>query len=401
MGARTYRIPVAATLAYCAIVLLGVGLGLHLTPGELGRGSSLAADLFRWDSNAYLSIAQHGYNLKPTSGTVADGFNAAFFPGYALIELAIGHLVGSWSTIWMIAPAFLLGVVSIFAFFRLASRFFTGRELALSTFGFALYPGASFMVAAYPVTALNLCAILMILALLEKRPVRAAVWGGIGGFFGPLGVVAALVVPAYVVVTWRRARRAGFASEPRLVRPILALAFLLVVDLSGALAVVIYQGLTLGNPFALWRAQAHWGSVSLGQQIQQALTLYPLRAYYGHPWIGPPGHPPFNGLEIYLQSVGSILAMLTITALLLAQRRVTPWYLTTVGALVLFAYYWFDGAVVGAVAGWRLLYIAVPAFLGVGIAARHRWRLTLALVSAFGVVLLLQVALTVAGYFVV
>lgn len=400
LSTQRYRVPLAATLTYCVVAALGIALGLHITAGELGRQASLANDLFRWDSNAYLSIAEHGYIVGSRAATVTYDYNAAFFPGYAVIELLLGHVVG-WSPIWMILPAFGLGVLSIFTFHSLANRFLTGRELALCTFGFALYPGASFMVAAYPVTALNLCTIFMILALLGKRPGRAAIWGGIGSLFGPLGVVVALVVPAYVVMSGLRTGRREPASRSGHFRAGLRFALLLLVDFSGGLAVVVYQGITLGNPFALLKAQAHWGSASLFRELEHALTLYPLRAYYGHPWVGTPGHPPFNGLEIYLQSVGSIVAMFTILALVLAQRRLTPWYLTAVGVLVLLAYYWFDGSVIGAVAGWRLLYIAVPAFLGIGVAGRRRWRLMVALVSAFGVVMLIQVALTVAGYFVV
>ncbi|MDA8332598.1 MAG: hypothetical protein M0027_15620 [Candidatus Dormibacteraeota bacterium] len=157
----------------------------------------------------------------------------------------------------------------------------------------------------------------------------------------------------------------------------------------------------MGTPLALWRAQSHWGRVPIVQQFLRAITFFPGRTYYGFPGMGGPSRPPFNDLEIFLQSVETIFALLLVLALVNAQARTTPRYFTVCALLIVAAYYWFNASVQGPVNGWRLLYLAIPAFLGAGAAARTLPRVMSALVLLLAAVLASQIAFTTAGYFVI
>ena len=82
-----------AALLALGMLLFQLGLGLLLAGGQYSRFNN-------WDSQHYLSIAQHGYRLNTdlphvTSDDVhADRSNVAFFPAYPLASRAIADVTG-------------------------------------------------------------------------------------------------------------------------------------------------------------------------------------------------------------------------------------------------------------------------------------------------------------------
>jgi hypothetical protein len=398
---RDLLFPTLVVGLFLGIVAIGCVIGFFVLPaGAWGRPSVGLATLFRWDAFYYLRIAQHGYQWLPNHPTAPS--DLAFFPGYALLEAATGHLLGAWPKVVLIFPSLAFGVVSIFAFYQLAHRLLPGPAGQIATVGFAVYPGASFFVNAYPASTMNLLMILMLLALLRGHIWRAALWAGTAAVFGPLAIVMGLAVPMEAVRRgWLKARRRRGQGVDALIRPIgvaLAATVLLLTSLVGFM---VFQWIRFGTPFAFLRAQQAWGGASPAVRFVRAITLYPLRAYDGSPNPAGPGPYPGTAFEVYIQSIESVVAILLCLALILLSRRLVHWPVTVAGLAVVIAYYWFVGTVEGPVAGFRELYLAIPMFLGLGVLFQRSPWIARILVGVFAILLCSQVALTVAGYLVV
>lgn len=375
---------------FCVVALAGLALGMWLLPaGQIGRSATLWPDLIRWDANAYLEIARRGYAFTPHH--LATGDSIAYFPGYAMVEWLLLRVPGMPFVLVAVAPAFLAGISAIFAFSELAHRTLAASPARWATLGFAIFPGASFMLGGYPTTILNLLAVLVLANLLKGRPWRAAGWSGLATLFGPLAAVVAFAIP---LVTLRHRRG-------RWMRTVLTLLGQVSIAEAGLLAFCGFQWARFSTPLAFVTAENHWGSASLVTRLVRAVTLSPFTTYYGHPWIGPPGNPPLSEFVMWLQCVGSVVAFGFILVMLLEQAHHRPTWLAITGFLVLAAYYWATSTLIGPISGFRLLYIDVPAFLGLGhLAERHRLLAT-AITAGLGICLALQIGFSLAGYTVV
>lgn len=375
---------------FCVVALAGLALGMWLLPaGQVGRSTALWPNLIRWDANAYLEIARRGYAFTPHH--LATGDSVAYFPGYPLVEWLLLRVPGIPLVLVAVGPAFLAGIAAILAFSKLAHRRLSASSARCATLGFAIFPGASFMIGGYPTTILNLLAVLVLANLVKGRPWRAAGWSGLATLFGPLAVVVAVAIPLFGL-GHRRSRWRW---------TVLTLLGQATVAEVGLLAFCGFQWVRFSTPLAFVTAENNWGSASLTTRLVRAVTLSPFTTYYGHPWIGPPGHPPLSEFVLYLQCVGSVVAFGFILVMLLEQAHHRPAWIAIVGFLVLAAYYWATSTLIGPISGFRLLYIDVPAFLGLGyLAERHRLMATV-ITGGLGVCLALQIGLSLAGYTVV
>lgn len=386
----TPQVGLLGSLGFGITAIIGMLLGRWVFPiGELGRSPQIGLDLIRWDANAYLQIAEHGYRFTPQH--LISGDNIAYFPGYPLLEkmlLLIPHLP---LPLLAVGPALFAGFISIFAFAALARQVLLPRAALWATLGFALYPGASFMLGGYPTTILNLFAIMTLWRLWERRYWQAALWSAGGTLFGPMAVVVALAIPLSRCLP----------RPPLELKRIAPICIQFLVGIGGLLVFVAYQMVVFHNPLAFVIAQNHWGSASTLMRLWRAVTLYPLTTYYGHPWIGPPGHPPLFEFVVYLQCLASIVALGLIVWLALITYRHLPLWLFIIGLLLPLTYYWSIGTVSGPVNGFRLLFIDIPAFLGIGFLYWRRPPLTITMVCLWGFLLAVEIALSLAGYMVV
>ncbi len=111
----------------------------HLTSSLGSVGNVLAAPSVRWDSLAYLSIAQHGYT---------DPGSTVFFPLYPMMIAVIGFVIGS-----DVLAGILISLVSLVVALALLHRLTElelGREVANTTILLlALAPLSFFFTAVY------------------------------------------------------------------------------------------------------------------------------------------------------------------------------------------------------------------------------------------------------------
>ncbi len=393
--------PALMVLIYLIVFLIGAVIGLiWFPPGLQGKPHDVAGALVKWDAAWYLAIAEFGYRWLPNHTTLQ--WNVAFFPLFPLIEVGIERLLGVWMPLVYVALSFVLGVASIFAFHRLARDMLPETSARIATAGFALYPGAVFILDAYPVSLMNLLCILTLLALRRNKKWSAAVMMGVASAAGPLALVAAVVVPLHVIDArlgeqvrgaWRRLSAWLNTGSMAILTGL--------VSISGFIGFVLYQWWRFGTPTAFVSAQQGWGTASLALRLVRAATFFPLTAYSGFSGVGAGGTHPGVQFELYIQSVEGAVAMAVCFMLLASQIRLTRWPVTVAGFAVLLAYYWGAGTVYGPMQAWRNLYVVIPMFLGIGVIANHtRWG-ALALVGFFTLLLGSQVALSVAGYTVI
>lgn len=385
-------------LGLCA---MGTAAGYYwLTPGKWGRPSNVASALFRWDAGWYLHIATVGYQWSPRAPS--RQFDVAFFPLWPLVDATARCLGGGTRPVALIASAVAFGILSIFAFYHLARRLLPESVVPLATAGYAFYPGASFFVNSYPVSLLNLLLILMLLCLLEGRIWRAAALAGLATAAGPLAVGMALAVPLSAL---DRGMRLALLLTARGLRESLAAwgvaAGTGLTSIAGLLGFMAYQTWRFGTPTAFLVAQRAWGYATIPIRVIRAVTLYPLTHLPGYPGLHPPGPYPGTQFEMWVQGAEGVGALLLCLVLILAQARRAPWPFTASALVTVLAFYWFSGTLQGPPSAMRELYLAIPAFIGLGVLAeRHRTQ-TRVLVVIFAALLCSQVALTVAGYWVV
>lgn len=211
-GAPPRRARLAAALgppllafALARLVLFGAGLRAF-------RGSERAERFtleawVRWDARHYLEIAREGYSLY--SCALVPGYapqdwcgNAGWFPGYPLLLRVLDRL-----GIPLLAAAVLLsGAFACLALHALWTRFLAGRPergtlLALALA--ALWPGAVYQHAAFPISMLLFFQIRALDALARGRWLDAGLWGAAAAFTYPSGLLLAVVIVAHGLLVRR------------------------------------------------------------------------------------------------------------------------------------------------------------------------------------------------------
>ncbi|EQD24531.1 MAG: hypothetical protein D084_Lepto4C00420G0005 [Leptospirillum sp. Group IV 'UBA BS'] len=390
-----------------AVALLIVFSGIWVGKNYVARGweyvSSDTAQVLAtmWDAKRLTSIATQGYMWNGDPHTIQ---NIAYFPLYAIVEKILGVVFSLWNPLVLIVPAILFGLVSSWFFYLLARRLLDPNLARMALAAYLFYPGNVFFVRAYPVSLMNLLVILTLLALLEGKLWKAALWSGIGSLAGPLMVFLSLtVVIVWSFEQWKSLRSASGTMMSRISGKIPALSAFSLAAFSGFAGFLVYQAVAFHDPLAFIRVQEAWEkSGSLVQRIYNFFFLKNMVAQ-NHPahFVQAITHGSLKHMDMHVHYLINLFMLSAFAGLLWIQRKATPWYFTLFALLFLGGYWWFMASVSGIKATVRLIYPVIPAFLGVGVLQEKYPELARVLPIVFAVLSFLESALMMEGYWVI
>jgi Gpi18-like mannosyltransferase len=197
----------------------------------------------RWDALNYVRIAQYGYEQR---------VDLAFFPLFPLLIGCIGHLLGSWSYLFvgmLISNVALLGAMMIT--YRLALDAF-GDQIAQRTLLYwCLFPAAFFFFAAYNESLLLLWVTGAFLAMQRRHWWLAGLLGLLASLTRVTGIL--LIIP-YICELWI-SRTDLFTTRKR---TILAILPIILIPM-GMFLYCIYCWYAVGDPLAFVHVQQHSG----------------------------------------------------------------------------------------------------------------------------------------------
>ena len=250
--------PLAVYLGSRVVFLAAVGLfQYHHDKFAVAHSLSPADGLW------YLNVAQHGYphQLATGNGTIVQS-NLGFFPGYPLLMrwtsdvLPIGLRAAGllWAGLAGAAVAVLLWILV---------RRLTNAEVADAVVVvMCFFPGSFVFSTVYSEGLMLVCALVCLLALLDRRWLLAGVSAGLATAFRPNGIVLAACCAwaAFVAIRDRREWRA-------LVAPVLAPA--------GIVAFFGFLWARTGTPLAYYRTQRYaWSErIDFGSGTWRRLTF--------------------------------------------------------------------------------------------------------------------------------
>jgi hypothetical protein len=401
-----------ATIACLGVILSGLALGALVPPPWVGHFGSWPAELhghtvasfFPFDAVWYGRIATQGYVWTPATPDVKQ--DVAFFPLWPilvrLVQAAIpGLITASWAIVAMAAG---FAWASIRAFDRLALRLLPRQSAKTATWMFALYPGASFLPMSYPTGLMNLLTVMALLALLDGRLWRAAVYAGLATACGPLGLATGLTVAAMAA---RHAWLGGFAAAPdgHRLRALFRAAGISLLAVSGLAAFIVWQAVFLGDPVAFMKAQLAWDTPLPWLQRIPAAALQVMilpelaGAIRGLKHIA---HPPSTDwLQFSLNGSLNRAAQAAGLIALAAGRRAAPLPVLLQGGATFAVFIIFNSASRPGHATLRLLYPAMGMFIGAAWLLRHHPRIAAGILAIFATLLFGAAFLIQAGYSVV
>lgn len=390
------RVWVRAIGLYAALIALGLWLALHMLPhGPIWVNGGLFRRARFWDGGWYLDIAEHGYSW---SGRADIQQNVAFFPLYPLIERFFHGLGFSWAAA-AIVPSLLFAAPLPLLFSALLRYAHTDIPRGMATYAFILYPGAQFYLAGYPTSLMNFIIVLGLWATLARRYWLAGAISGIGAAAGPLMMLLSVVVCGAYIHDRSHGSDTGIG---RMVGRIIAMAAL---GTSGFLLYVGFLYAKFGDPLAFLQVQRAWGHLPLAMHIYRFVTLagvlgggYSKFLFSLIPFANT---QPLRVFEVSLQDTFNTLVFVIVAGALGYARRSLPRVMVLYAALVLVSYQWLLGSVQGPTSTARLVFIAIPGFLAIGSMASRFPRIILGVLTLFAIMLTIQTALFVAGYWVV
>lgn len=282
MRALLLALPVPVLLWAASRLVLLAGMVLlagHIDPhGFYGSPRPLATgwDLFvGWDSGWYRSIAQAGYEYKPDGAE----HNVAFFPLYPLSVralMAVSPLDFAKAGMLVNNAAFLAAVV---VFHRYVTRGHGARVAAWATATLCFYPYSLFGSVAYAEGLLLLLIVLALSAFEAGRYKSAWLFGGLAT---AAKIVAAPLIPAFLLVAWLERRGVGaFAAAVGSAAGLAGFAAYCAYAFGDPLAFVHVQTAWRGdgaNAAKLWAAQLLFGGTGVHRAAQPALGLL---AFFG------------------------------------------------------------------------------------------------------------------------
>jgi len=404
MRTRSIPVEVRALLWLGAVLAFGYAVGCALPHGPRFHPGGFVSKAFAWDSEHYEQIALHGYQRDQTG---APTLLIAFFPGWPVIESVLMTFAGSTQMGRGLAALFsgCVGIVSVVAFARLARSALPTEGAELATLLYALYPGAHFLFQPYPTALMQLCTILVLQNLVTGRLWRAAVISGLATSFGPLMVFVGLAVMLTACIAAWRDRR----TNPGAFRRFCVLAPVLgAVAFSGLLLFMLWQARAFGDPLAFVAAGRAWEvPMALTAHAERALALaltVPdlLRAGTRlHMAMTLAGQGQWSEAQISFEDAVDLLVLFIMSAGAIVAIRLQAKPLALAAILVIAGFIWFAGAPQGGQAAIRLIYPAIGCFLGLGSLATASPAFAWVLPPVFAVLLVLDQAFLVAGYWVV
>jgi hypothetical protein len=393
------RVELRGLLILAALLTAGTFLAALLPQGPFFRGVDIIDKHYTWDATYYQVIALSGYGVD-TAGVPPQRF--AFFPGWPIIQHFLREFcsdvrLGRIVSVLFCAAA---GVLSIFSFGRLARLALPKESAAFAIILYCCDPGATFFLQAYPTALMQLGVILVLENLLLDKIWRAAAIGGLATCLCP-----SMVFVSAVVVVWgayRQLRQQG----PR--AALMRLPVLGALSISGLLAFMTWLTWRYGEPLVFVRAGHAWEpALSLGQKILRATALLsivvePIMAllrFYAALRQAMLGHWP--EAQRALQSALNLLVIFTMSIGTLAALRIRQKLPALQAGFFLAGFICFNAVPQGAQAAPRLLFPAIGAFLGLAVLAPRHRKLMWAVCLGFALVLVMDQAFSMAGYWVV
>jgi hypothetical protein len=385
------------------VVALGIWFGKNYVVRGFEYVSSDTTQVLAtmWDAKRLTSIATQGYMWN---GDIHQIQNIAYFPLYAVVERILGLVFPLSNPLTLLVPAVLFGLLSAIAFYRLA-RVTIGQEVAaVALAAYLFYPGNVFFVRAYPVSLMNLLAILTLLALAEGKSWRAALWSGIGSAGGPLMVFLSLtVVIRWTADLWTILRRGSEPLMSGVARRLPSLAIFGTAAFSGFVLFLFYQIWAFHDPFAFIRVQEAWEkSGGLLQRVSNFFFMKNMVAQH-HPahFVAAITHGTMKHMDMHVHYLINLFMLVAFAGLIVLARKDLPWSFTFYCLLFLGGYWWFMASVSGIKATVRLIYPMIPVFLGVGVLNRRFPELARVLVLVFGILSFLESELMMEGFWVI
>ncbi len=392
-------------IVFIATLYFGTWVGYYLfLPGSFyndfhSNSTTVIQTLARtWDSGWYGGIAEQGYSYN---GNNSLQQNIAFFPLYPLIIKIFSFFFGFNSGISNVAPAFLIGLVSIYLFYKLASHKLNDNSALVSTTIYSLYPGASYFISGYPTSTMNFLVIFSLLAFEKKWYAKSAIAAGLATAAGPLTVF--LSFSLFV----SRCKSLFLDKNNNLFHKFIQAITFGLISLSGIIVFIIYQKIEFGYPFAFIGDQKAWGYVPLYQRIINMIKFYPILG--GHYksllesilFLNSPKENGNISVAIYygLNFLTIILSFFS-TFILIKNKE---WLYSLYSALIIVGYMWFIGSVQGPIDAYRILYIDIPIFISFGLWCQNK-KFSFTIVAIFAISwfsLFLQTALFISSHWVI
>lgn len=231
----------------------------HRADGSLaGYATSFALRSWsRWDSHVYIAIAQRGYELYPCDipfqglPIASSGMwcgDTPWLPGYPaliwfLARVGVPEMVGGVA----ISALFCLSIL-LLVWTEILRQERTARSLLVLLLA-ALFPGAIYFHAIYPISVTTFFVLLSLLLVSRGRWVLAGLAGAAAAFSYPGAVFLGLVLPACTIYGFREASWPG-----RLLRAFGTGALVA----AGVALVFAVEGFFVGTWDAFLRSQAQY-----------------------------------------------------------------------------------------------------------------------------------------------
>lgn len=416
----TTRVVLLLVVTQCIAILCGLTVFPH---GYQYIHGDISHKLISWDGLHYLQIGEQGYSWNEAF-CIKNDCNIAFFPMQGLFDKAILFVFSpvfgaNAARFFIILTSWLLGLVSIFFFARLA-RFVMGHSAKSAIFLFAFYPGSVFILMGYPVGLIMILSILAVHFSLQNLWWRAALCIGIGTATSPVMVFVGFPIGIYYL--FYELKNDKFYYSP------IKIAAWAILALSGLLLFMAYQYYKFGTFTAFIVAQQAWGGASdSALKIQRLLTPSWYLGYYRTvlTWINFASHHPVNGLwmdgfkiqgqvlhltdfiELLAQSIFSLVFLLiavlgTILSWFFCGDKRARYILCSVGACVVLGYLWFQAAAgMNIQSTIRLVFPALSIFIGWGGFSNKFKTIEYWLFPLFVIFTFLSLAWEVSGYNVI
>ena len=208
-----------------------------------------------WDSEAYVALATHGYDMHAGSEGQA---NWAYFPAFPMISAAIarlGHL-SVFPVMVLVANASFL--VALFFIHRLATKAFDGRVADISTALLCAVPGSYIFSSAYTESLFLMALAGCLLALHDRRWLMAGAFAALATLTRNLGIGLLLPMGLAAAGPLRSALRGGPAARPAS-GELMRIAIGLVLPAAALAGFCLYLYHRTGDPFAFATVQKGWG----------------------------------------------------------------------------------------------------------------------------------------------
>ncbi len=212
---RLSEVPYARAMgAYVAVRLLTV---LVVALANLSTHHSWVSDLSTWDGAWYLRAVYHGWpsHLTYVNGRVA-GSPIAFFPLFPLAIRTLAHVSGLGAATVGVLLSGVTGLGVVYAIGVLTSHFADHDRAERAALLFALSPGGFVFNLIYAEGTVLIFMILGLLALLQRRWVRAGVLGALASITSPVGLAFAATCAVTSLVALAREREWRSLAAPLL-----------------------------------------------------------------------------------------------------------------------------------------------------------------------------------------